>query len=30
VRQDRIDRDLVAVDDVEDAVRDARLGQQLG
>ena len=30
VLEDRVDRDLVAVDDVEDAVRDARLLEQLG
>ena len=30
MREDRVDRLLVAVDDVEDAVGQARLGQQLG
>ena len=30
VGEDRVDRDLVAVDDVEDAVRDPGLGQELG
>ena len=30
VLEDRVDRDLVAVDDVEDAVGHARLGEQLG
>ena len=30
VLQDGIDRDLVAVDDIEDAVRDARLVKQIG